>query len=43
MKKKNENRLRELKYAIGNNGSVSKVGASKFSRKTRTPISMGIF
>ena len=33
---KNENRLRELKYAIGNNGRVSKVGASKFSSKART-------
>ena len=32
---KNENRLRELKYAIGNNGRVSKVGASKFSSKAR--------
>ena len=32
----NENRLRELKYAIGNNGRVSKVGASKFSSKART-------
>ena len=30
---KNENRLRELKYAIGNNGRVSKVEASKFSSK----------
>ena len=27
---KNENRLWELKYAIGNNGHVSKVGATKF-------------
>ena len=26
----NENRLRELKYAIGNSGRVSKLGASKF-------------
>ena len=33
---KNENRLRELKYAIGNNDRVSKVGASKFSNKART-------
>ena len=33
---KNENRLRELKYAIGNNGCVSKVGANKFSSKART-------
>ena len=35
--KKNENRLRELKYATGNNGrSCFKVGASKFSNKART-------
>ena len=33
---KNENRLRELKYAIGNNGRVSKEGARKFSNKART-------
>ena len=33
---KNENRLRGLKYAIGNNGRVSKVAASKFSSKART-------
>ena len=33
---KNENRLRELKYAVGNNGRVSKLGASKFSNKART-------
>ena len=32
----NENRLRELKYAIENNGRVSEVGASKFSNKART-------
>ena len=32
----NENRLRELKYAIGNSGRVSKLGASKFSNKART-------
>ena len=35
--KKNENRLRELKYATANNGrSCFKVGASKFSNKART-------
>ena len=33
---KNENRLRELKYVIGNNGSVSKVAASQFSIRART-------
>ena len=32
----NENRLRELKYAIRNNGRVSKPRASKFSNKART-------
>ena len=32
---KNENRLSELKYAIGNNSHVSKVGASKFTNKAR--------
>ena len=32
----NENRLRELKYAIGNNGRISKVVVSKFSSKGRT-------
>ena len=33
---KNKSWIRELKYAIRNNGRVSKVGASKFSSKART-------
>ena len=32
---KNENRLRELKYAIGNNDRVSKVVARKFQAKLK--------